>query len=117
MLWGEVMHLKEDYNIKHYLEKDELELLNSDSPSAFAFLSSMDDGRSLSHNTLLIASAPVATSMHIHLARPGPAGLTFSQPSIHSGVYTSALVHAFHAPLIPLATYCRGSSSYSRIFS
>ena len=29
MLWGEVMHLKEDYNIKHYLEKDELELLNS----------------------------------------------------------------------------------------
>ena len=29
MLWGEVMHLKEEQNMKHYLEIDELELLNS----------------------------------------------------------------------------------------
>ena len=29
MLWAEVMHLKEESNVKHYLEKDELDLLNS----------------------------------------------------------------------------------------
>ncbi|MGL5314957.1 MAG: VapE domain-containing protein [Peptostreptococcaceae bacterium] len=40
-LWGEVMHIKEDGKVKHYLEQEELDLLNS-SNEEFKIYNSMD---------------------------------------------------------------------------